>query len=287
MRDRPTQQVVTVRSPAVSYPILEFDPSHEAVIEPGSHVPEVNIARHCVVCFFRDVVDRLAADPRTRVARELHTPLGPFPVYETDWWGRRLAVFHPGLGAPLCGGLLEEVIALGCRAFVACGSAGTLEPGTPIGHVVVPTSAVRDEGTSYHYVPAGRVVAPSPEALAAVEATLQAHGVAYTLGKTWTTDAFYRETRARVDRRRAEGCITVDMEASAFFALAQFRGVAFAHILYAADDLSGETWDARDGTVKDDIHLRLFELAAEACLRLPATVPGQQEGSTGVPLSPT
>jgi uridine phosphorylase len=67
---------------------------------------------------------------------------------------------------------------------------------------VVPDSPLRDEGTSYHYLKAGRDVAPTPRALAAIEADLQQNNREYIRGKTWTTDAVYRETRARMKRRR-------------------------------------------------------------------------------------
>src|SRR5690606_31789032 len=137
-----------------------------------------------------------------------------------------------------------------------------------VGHVVVPTSAVRDEGTSYHYLPPGREVAPSPEGLAAIEAALAQHAVPYVKGKTWTTDALYRETPAKVALRRDEGCLTVEMEASAFFAVAQFRGVTFAQILYSGDDLSGDEWDSRDWHKRGSIRENLFWLAVEAALRL-------------------
>jgi uridine phosphorylase len=88
------------------------------------------------------------------------------------------------------------------------------------------------------------------------------------LGKTWTTDAIYRETPARIARRRAEGCITVEMEAAAFFAVAQFRGVTFGQILYGGDDVSGDLWDDRDWDRQTSTREKLFWLAAEACLRL-------------------
>ena len=78
--------------------------------------------------------------------------------------------------------------------------------------------------------------------------TLEAHHVPYVPGKTWTTDALYRETRGKVERRVAEGCLTVEMEAAAFFAVAAFRGVTFGQLLYAGDDLSGDAWDQRGGT---------------------------------------
>ena len=86
------------------------------------------------------------------------------------------------------------------------------------------------------------------------------------MAKTWTTDAFYRETPAKVRRRREEGCLTVEMEAAAFFAVAQFRGVPFAQLLYGGDDVSG-VWDFRAWTTHA-VREELFWLAAEACLAL-------------------
>ena len=138
-----------------------------------------------------------------------------------------------------------------------------------VGQFIVPTSEVRDEGTSYHYLPPSREVQPDPEAVAAIEEVLSAHQIPFRLGKTWTTDAPYRETIEKVKRRRAEGCITVEMEASAFFAVAKFRNIPLGQILYGGDDVSGEAeWDQRDWHSQFDIREQLFWLAAEACLEL-------------------
>lgn len=198
-----------------------------------------------MLCFFQDVLDGLRERGLLRLVHTLRSEIGPNPVYTLDIAGRPLALVHPGLGAPLAAAFMDELIALGCRAFIACGGAGVLASKLVVGHLVVPDAAVRDEGTSYHYLPPAREVAASPAAVAAIEATLQRHGAPYIVGKTWTTDAFYRETAARVARRRAEGCLTVEMEAAAFFAVGQFRGVTVGQLLYSGDDLSGEVWDGR------------------------------------------
>lgn len=137
-----------------------------------------------------------------------------------------------------------------------------------VGHIIVPISAVRDEGASYHYLPPGREVAPGPEGVAAIEQVLAGRQVSYVKGKTWTTDAIYRETAAKVQRRRAEGCLTVEMEAAAFFAVAQFRGVTFAQLLYGGDDVSGAEWDSRGWESRATVREQLFWLSAEACLLL-------------------
>lgn len=186
-----------------------------------------DLPAHAVPCFFGDVIARLAARDDAKVHHELSAEHGTWPVYEIDVGGRGLVVFNPGVGAPVAAGFLEEVIALGCRRFVACGSAGAVAPDLAVGALVVPTAAVRDEGTSYHYAPPGAEVGPSPAALAAVIAALEAAGTPYVTGPTWTTDGFYRETAGKVRRRRDAGCLTVEMEAAAFFAVAAFRGVEF------------------------------------------------------------
>lgn len=250
------------------FPILEFDPADDAALIPHKLIDRIEMPEHCVVCFFQDVITRLVEVESARVLAHQRSEIGLHPVYEIEFKGRRIAFFHPGVGAPLAAGLLEEVIALGGRKFIACGGAGVLDREIAVGHVVVPTSAVRDEGVSYHYLPPGREVAPSPEAVAALERTLQSHNVDYVTGKTWTTDAIYRETKTKIERRRAEGCLTVEMEAASFFAVAQFRNVAFAQMLYGGDDVSGENWDSRDWQSKATVREKLFWLAAEACLSL-------------------
>lgn len=249
-------------------PILEFDPAPTALIEPNEVIDPVDIPRHVVLCFFQDVIEKVVAEHGGRQIDVLVSEIGQNPVWELDYGGSRLALVHPGVGAPLAAGFTEELIARGCRAFVACGGAGVLVPDVALGHVIVPTAAVRDEGTSYHYLPASRTVEPSPEAVAAIVATLEHHHVPHVEGTTWTTDAIYRETRDKVTRRVAEGCLSVEMEAAAFFAVARFRGVTFGQLLYAGDDLSGNAWDNRGWDEHVEGRELLFRLAAEAVLRL-------------------
>jgi uridine phosphorylase len=251
------------------YPILEFDHSPEAILEPLRVIRPVDgIAERCVVCFFQEVFEGLKQRGETRQITSLRSEIGDHPIYEMDVNGKRLTLFHPGVGAPLAAGMLEEAIALGCRKFIACGGAGVLDRSIALGHLVVPTAAIRDEGTSYHYLPPGREVEPSALGVAAIEAVLKRRGCDYLTGKTWTTDALYRETAAKVVRRKAEGCLTVEMEAAALFAVARFRGVSLAQILYGGDDVSGAEWDSRHWDKSTSVRERVFRLAAEACAEL-------------------
>lgn len=129
------------------YPILEFDSAAHSVIEPGRVLKRRDVPEHCVVCFFQDVIDDVCQHGAKIVAMS-KSEIGKHPIYEIDFSGRRLAVMHPGLGAPMGAAMLEEAIAFGCRKFVACGGAGVLDGGIVVGHLVVPAAAVRDEGTS-------------------------------------------------------------------------------------------------------------------------------------------
>jgi uridine phosphorylase len=248
------------------YPILEFDPSPTAIIEPGRVIRRQDVPECCVVCFFQDVIAGLAESGRTKQVSTLQSEIGPNPLYELEVDGQRLAVFHPGVGAPLAAGFLEEVIARGCRKFIACGGCGVLDRDIAVGHLLVPVAAIRDEGTSYHYLPPSREVEPSAAGVRAIEKVLRAHQVEYLLTKTWTTDAIYRETPGKAVQRRQEGCLAVEMEAAAFFAVARFRGVEFAQILYGGDAVISGEWDARGWIDRKEIRQRLFWLAAEAVL---------------------
>jgi len=250
------------------FPILEYDPTRRAVIEPAEQIKPADISDHCVVCFFQEVLTALVGAGILRKVASTKSEIGEHPFYEVEMDGQRLTVFHPGVGAPLAAGLLEEAIAKGCRTFVACGAAGVLNRDIAVGHLVVPIAAIRDEGTSYHYLPPEREVQASAEVVSAIERVLAHHHVPYVLGKTWTTDAFYRETPNKVQLRREEGCLTVEMEAAAFFAVARFRGVAFGQILYGGDDVSGDTWETRNWHRRASDREKLFWLAVETCAAL-------------------
>jgi uridine phosphorylase len=256
------------RASPIDAPILEFDPAPTAIINPRAGSTLVDAPDRAVLCFFQDIVAKVVGELGGREAGHLASEIGRNPIFEVDYDGRRLAIIHPGVGAPLAAGFLEELIAHGVRAFVACGGAGVLVPELALGHVIVPTLAVRDEGTSYHYLPASREVAASPEAVSAIMGVLERHGIPFVTGKTWTTDALYRETAGKVARRVAEGCLTVEMEAAAFFAVAAFRSVTFGQLLYSGDDLSGDVWDPRGWDRHAEGRELLFKLAAEAVLEI-------------------
>jgi len=249
------------------FPILEFDPTRTALIEPRRRRGRKAAPEAVVLCFFLEVIGAVCGDGRAEEVTAFSWEHGTHSLYalETEWGP--VGVYHPGVGAPMAAGMLEEAIAAGGRRFVACGGAGAVIPDLALGHVVVPTSAIRDEGTSYHYLAPAREIELEPGAVSALTEVLIGHDVPHQAGKTWTTDAPYRETVGRIARRREEGCLTVEMETAALAAVARFRGVSFAQYLYAGDDVSGEAWDHR-GWNSSSARTDLFWLAVEAATKL-------------------
>jgi uridine phosphorylase len=253
----------------MTIPLFEYDPSREALIEPSHIVKPQNSPVHCVICFFREVIDKVISEKNAKVIAENRWEDGPHPVYEILHNGHRLAFYHPGVSASMAAGLLEEVIALGCRKFIACGGCGVLVNDIEVGNLIVVSGAIRDEGVSYHYVPPQREIIANEAGVNALVMTLDKLGMQYRIGKTWTTDAPYRETPAKIARRREEGCLSVEMEAAGMMAVAQFRNVLLGQVLYGGDDLSGGEWDNRAWQSRGEIRKKLFWICAGACLSIP------------------
>jgi uridine phosphorylase len=250
-------------------PLLEDeDLAGEAVIEPSRLIRPVDAPTVAVACFFRDVVEELSSRAGAKAVCRLHSEMGPASLWEIEHRGVRLGVFHPGVGAPLAGAMLEQVIARGVRAVIACGGAGALIPQLVMGHAVVLTGAVRDEGTSFHYLPASRVVSADPGPAQFLADALSADGVETMRGLSWSMDAIYRETPGRVSRRVEEGCLVVEMEASALMAIARYRSIPFGEVVMAGDSLAGREWEHRGWMTAKSARRQLFASAADAAVAL-------------------
>jgi uridine phosphorylase len=252
----------------MNFPILEHDVEAVSRLEPSTIMSPQDVPEHCVISFFREVIEKAVKEKNAKVAVDNAWEDGLHPLYEIEHRGQRLAFFHPGVGGPVAAGLLEEAIAFGCKKFVVVGGAGVLLRELTVGKLILVESALRDEGVSYHYIKPGREINASAEALAVIRDALLSIGVPFVSGKTWTTDAPYRETPAMIEARRAEGCLTVEMEAASFLAVAQYRKVMLGQILMAGDDLSGENWDSRKWQSRGQVRESLFWLAADACLQM-------------------
>lgn len=251
-------------------PILEYDDSRASILMPDPFQLGVGILvpARGVLCFFKDVLDNLASEGLLTEIGYLRSEMGRHPVYRYSEGKDAVTVLHPGVGAPLAAGFLEELIAVGVTKFIVCGGCGVLDRNIETGHPLVLTSAVRDEGTSYHYLPPAREVKPQPKAVKSLEDACGEMGIEYLTAKTWTTDAYYRETPDKRKARLAEGCTVVEMEAAAFFAVAQFREVPLGEVVYAGDLVVPEGWDGRSWRHRGADRKLMFDLAVKAVLRI-------------------
>jgi len=151
-----------------------------------------------------------------------------------------LAVVHiKGVGAPHATIVLEELIALGGRKFINIGSAGGLKD---FG-VYVCEKAIRDEGTSHHYLPPSKYSYPDKKLTSSLEKSILKNNLDYEGGTSWTIDAPYRETIAEIKRYKKQGVKTVEMEAAALFAVSQTRKVKIASAFVVSDLVLEDKWD--------------------------------------------
>jgi len=149
----------------------------------------------------------------------------------------------PGVGAPYAAMVLETLIAWGARRVIFLGWCGAISKQVKIGDIILPTSALVDEGTSRNYaVPDNGQSKPAPAMVSRVAQVLEDNRVDFHSGKIWTTDALYRETREKVENYQKQGVLAVEMEISALFSVAQFRQVELGAILVVSDELSAFKW---------------------------------------------
>ena len=249
--------------------LTEFDFTRDAVINPDmihSKVPD--FPETLVSVFSHQLFDAVLKFLGGKVIAMTGDVDGNWPIYKVTYKGKRFAFYKARLGAPACVGCFEDVIPMGVKRIILLGNCGVLDSNIRDCGIIIPTKAIRDEGTSYHYAPAADYIDVNKKYVEEFISVLDEFGYPHVMGTTWTTDAFYRETRAKVVARKAMGAICVEMECAAMQAMCDFRGVEFFQFLYAGDNLDHSNWDPRSlsGTAKLDekekIALLAFELAS-------------------------
>ena len=222
----------------------EFDPNPVAIINPMEK--NLEMPKVLVSCFSKTTFDRMLTElgGGEELERVQYANLS-VPVYKCFYKGKAVALCNAYVGAPGCVAMLEELAGLGMEKVILFGTCGVLDASIQDCSIIIPNCAVRDEGTSYHYAPPSDEIAANVKYVDTFVDILERHGCKYHIGKAWTTDAFFRETRDKVQRRKEQGCICVEMECSAVAAWAQFRGKEAFHFFYAADNLDSEVWDER------------------------------------------
>lgn len=227
--------------------ILEqFDQNENAIINPWDlndkieGFPEIFIS-----CFARETFKRMVMRFNAKQIEETSCANLVVPIYEFEYKGLKLGLMNSYVGAAGCVGMLEDLYAMGMKKLIIFGTCGVLNHDIDDVSIIVPDFAVRDEGTSYHYQPASDEISVNDDTLEDFISYLKEQNISYTKGKVWTTDGIYRETIDKMNKRKASGCIAVDMECSAVSAWAKLRKLKVLHFFYAADKLSEEGWDER------------------------------------------
>lgn len=172
-----------------------------------------------------------------------------------------------GIGAPAAVTCLEELIASGTREFVSIGTASTLQTILSIADLVVCERAIRDEGTSHHYLPPERYA--DPGLTARLCERLRAEGVHFAQGASWTTDAPSRETIEENREYQSQGVLCVEMEASALFAVARYRKVALVSMFSISDQLGELVWRPEPHSNRTAAWLETLFRAVVVTLRTP------------------
>lgn len=220
-----------------------FDNQSPAKINPKrkQNVPHVD----AVILTFSSIIEsQVVSNNNCERIGELWMVSGTRPVYMLSHNGKRFGFFRTCVGAPACVAAVEEIpFVLDSDKVILFGAAGCLDAEIARGKVMIPTEAYRDEGTSYHYTEASDyIVIKNHEAVAAC---MNENGIPFVKGKTWTTDAFYRETFNNFIKRKADGCISVEMEGAAVQAMCDFRNIDLYMFFTGGDLLDAPEWDSR------------------------------------------
>jgi len=195
------------------------------------------------------------------------------PIWRVRYNDTDIAVFHAMLGGPTSANLIEGLRCMGAERFLFYGSCGVLDHDIAAGNILIPTAAYRDEGTSYHYAAPEQSYIEIPTA-ARLHEILRGMGLPCMLTQTWTTDAFYRETRAAMQARKAEGCAAVDMECASIMAMAQFYGLPIYQMFAAEDCLDGSEWQRRtSGNLPKSEQEKLLQIALEVACEIERSAP--------------
>ena len=221
-----------------------FDDKSEAIINPEPNIDRIK-CDICIATFSYEIEKYFVTKYRPKIAGIFKCVNDKYPIYTIKYKNINIGFYKTLLGAPASVGILEDVTkVIDTNKFLVFGSTGSLDKEICNNKVVVPTYAYRDEGTSYHYVRAKDYIKIKNAKV--VEKFMKINKIPYVLGRVWTTDAFYRETKNNFKKRKAEGCVAVDMECSALQAVCDFRNKELYYFLVSGDLLDSIDYEDKD-----------------------------------------
>lgn len=225
----------------------DFDEEKTAFVNPWDTTKkQADFPSVAVSTFSADIVEDYVKECNPPEIAKIYTANGYYPVYQAEYKGEKIALFVSRVGAPACVAGLEEIIQMGAKSIVLFGCCGVLNENVTKGKIILPTAAIRDEGTSQYYFPHSEDVKANEEDLKVARRCFNEYNIPFVEGKVWTSDAIYRETPKLIAKRKEEGCLGVDMECAAAMTVAKFRSVPFIQFLFGADNLDCAQYDMRD-----------------------------------------
>ena len=246
--------------------LCRFDNDKEAIINPWNMVDKVkNMPDIAIACFSRTLFDKVVTGFDGKEIARLRNTNGDNIIYEINYKDKKFALFMMSVGAPAAVNDLEDIHAMGCNKFIIFGNCGVLDKEIDDCAIIIPNEAIRDEGVSYHYIEESDTIKVNKKYVLEFKEILDNFGYSYVEGMTWTNDAFYRETKSKLESRVMMGAKCVEMECSALQAVADFRDIDLFMFFYAGDNLDLPEWDKRSlfGDVKLDEKSRIALLALE------------------------
>lgn len=248
-----------LEEPTAFTPLSLMDTVRRARFIPPGEVPPI-----CILEFDGDITDWL-------VGQGLAKPFAAWPCFHSTMFaleaeGVQCGIIARTIGGPYAVLIAEQLAACGVELIIGLTSAGRISRELPLPCLVSITSAVRDEGTSLHYLQASNEVGcPAPEIAFLLEDELAEIGWAVRRGKVWTTDAPYRETETQLQMWEKEGVLAVEMQAASLFAFGAARGVAVASVAMVSNAVDHQGEQFNTGTYHDG--LRIIKAFARAFKR--------------------
>jgi uridine phosphorylase len=240
------------------FPVLDFDTDLDAVVNPFKWGLEQFKTNKLIITFFPEVMETLKKEGQIEIEQQFGGE-NPVDIYRfTDEPDVLITLGY--VGCPACAGNMEVFAACGINKVMFCGGGGVLDKNIKVGELLVVEGAIRDEGFSYRYIEPSKYIYTDKAITKKITDYLTEHNIPHLTGLTWTTDAMFRETKALVERRKADGAKIVEMEQSGCIAIAQFRKLDYAAIIYGGDDVSQDEWDSRQWDKRRGIRYNLVNL---------------------------
>lgn len=223
----------------------------------------------CIVSFSRHVLDMFLESFENKSIGHVGTSNGPIEIYLFEFERKKLLFYMSPIGASASSAIMYEAhYVSGATKFIVYGSCGVIDKDKCSGKLIVPSHSYRDEGVSYHYMaPSDYVEIKNCNKIVDI---FQKYNLPFVVGKSWTTDAVYMETQNKVQKRKEEGCVSVEMESSGLQAICNYYGFELYTFFLPMDILDGDLWSKANlgGEIEHNIQRETFKVALKIAMEI-------------------